>query len=155
MHQQLYREDLMRFRFGRPLIQGPYQIMQPPLRRHVAAINRDLNGSITGLVWVVLRKLPDELNLGSHAYFQRMYVTPQSRSPGSSHRLFMTFLDGFKASDSSRDHRAAVLLAENVNSGLHTAAARRYFARYGFRFLGSNHLGSELWSMCLKTRFIF
>ncbi|MEB3271383.1 MAG: hypothetical protein VKJ44_07025 [Synechococcus sp.] len=156
LHQPLYRQDLQRFRssLGQPSMQAIEQSIQPPLRRQVAAISRDGSGRMTGLAWVVLRELQADLGLGSHAYFLRMYVAAQARN-ASTHRLFEVFLDGFQASASSRDPRAGVLLAENVNPGLHTVAGRRYFARRGFRLLGGNQFGSEVWLMRLKTRFVF
>ena len=66
--------------------------------------------------------------------------------------LYRTFLMGFKAAVDSRDPRARYLLAENANPGLRRPSMRRYFFRLGFRMLGINHLGYELWRLPLQTR---
>jgi hypothetical protein len=54
-----------------------------------------------------------------------------------------------------RDHRAKVLLSENINPGLQKASMRRYFSRLGFQMLGGNQLGGEVWCKKLETRFCF
>ena len=126
-----------------------------PLSRHPAAIARDKNGVIIGIVYVVLREINSELNLGTHAYFQRMYVAPQSRRHRLANQLFRLFLHGFDNAVDWRDHRAKVLLAENVNPGLRKASMRRYFARLGFRMLGANRYGGEVWVRRLQVRFVF
>lgn len=156
-HQPRYRGEMRSFRANADPAAGTAQQagVQHPLRRQVAAISRDHQGAITGVVWVVLRELEADWNLGTHAYFQRMYVLPSARSLRSSRRLYATFLQGFQANAAARDHRARVLLAENVNPGLQVAALRRLFARHGFQLLGSNHLGSEVWCLPLATTFVF
>jgi hypothetical protein len=46
-------------------------------------------------------------------------------------------------------------MAENINPGLQEGFMRRYFARLGFKMLGSNVLGGEVWLLKLQTQFIF
>ena len=58
-------------------------------------------------------------------------------------------------SKDERDHRAKVLLAENINPALQKASMRRYFVRLGFQMLGGNRLGSEIWVRRLNTHFSF
>jgi hypothetical protein len=65
------------------------------------------------------------------------------------------FLREFDNAVEWRDHRAKVLLAENVNPGLRKPSMRRYFARLGFRMLGANQLGGEVWLRKLQVRFVF
>ena len=156
-HQPRYREEMRSFRTNADPAAGTSQQADAlqPLRRQVAAISRDHQGAITGVVWVALRELEADWNLGSHAYFQRMYVVPSARSLRSSLQLYRVFLQGFQASAATRDHRATVLLAENVNPGLQVAALRRLFARHGFQLLGSNQLGGEVWCLPLATTFVF
>ena len=130
----------------------------PPKRtisRQPAAISRNQSGSIDGIMFVVLRELDDSLGLGSHAYFQRMYIIPESRHYGLTNRLFKVFLQGFDCAAEKRDHRAKVLLSENINPALQKASMRRYFARLGFQMLGENRLGGEIWARKLKTIFLF
>ena len=132
--------------------------MGPPektISRQAAAISRNKSGAIDGIMFVVLRELDDSLGLGSHAYFQRMYVTPESRQYCLTNRLFKVFLQGFDREAEKRDHRAKVLLAENINPALQKASMRRYFARLGFQMLGENQLGGEIWARKLKTIFLF
>ena len=132
--------------------------MGPPkktISRQPAAISRDQSGLIDGVVFVVLQELDNSIGLGSHAYFQRMYIIPESRRFGLTNRLFRVFLQGFDRAAEKRDHRANVLLAENINPGLQKAFMRRYFARLGFQMLGGNQLGGEIWARKLKTYFSF
>ena len=132
--------------------------MGPPkktISRQPAAISRDQSGLIDGVVFVVLQELDNSIGLGSHAYFQRMYIIPESRRFGLTNRLFRVFLQGFDRAAEKRDHRANVLLAENINPGLQKAPMRRYFARFGFQMLGGNQLGGEIWARKLKTHFSF
>ncbi len=130
-------------------------LLKKPISRQPAAISRDQSGAIDGIVFVVLRELESSLDLGSHAYFQRMYIIPKSRYLRLANQLFKTFLQGFDLDTEKRDHRAKVLLAENINPGLQKASMRRYFARLGFQMLGGNQLGGEIWVRKLKTRFSF
>ena len=69
--------------------------------------------------------------------------------------MFRLFLREFDSAVEWRDCRADVLLAENVNPGLHRAFMRRYFARLGFRMLATNKLGGEGWFRRLQVRFVF
>jgi hypothetical protein len=130
-------------------------LLKKPISRQPAAISRDQTGAINGIIFVVLRELETALELGSHAYFQRMYVIPESRNPRLANQLFRTFLQGFDREVEKRDHRAKVLLSENINPGLQKASMRRYFARLGFQMLGGNQLGGEIWARKLKTHFSF
>ena len=125
------------------------------ISRQPAAISRDHSGAINGIVFVVLRELDDSLGLGSHAYFQRMYIIPTSRHPQLANQLYRAFLEGFDRAVEQRDYRAKVLLIENFNKSLQTALMRRYFARLGFQMLGGNQLGGEVWAKKLETRFCF
>ena len=125
------------------------------ISRQPAAISRDQSGAINGIVFVVLRELEASLELGSHAYFQRMYINPASRNPRLANQLFRAFLEGFDREVEQRGHRAKVLLAENINPGLQKASMRRYFSRLGFQMLGGNRLGGEVWCKKLETRFCF
>ena len=152
-----YQEELMSFRSASSNGYGSSQmdLLKKPILRQPAAISRDQSGAINGIVIVVLRELGDSLGLGSHAYFQRMYINPMSRNPQLANQLFRTFLQGFGRAVDKRDHRAKVLLSENINPGLQKASMRRYFSRLGFQMLGGNRLGGEVWSKELETRFCF
>ena len=150
-----YQEELKSFRTTFDNKQKRITLIKKPLSRKPAAFSRDESGVINGVVSVALREIEDSLGLGTHAYFQRMYIIPESRSPRLANQLYKTFLQGFDREAEKRDHRAKVLLSENMNPGLQKASMRRYFARLGFRMLGVNQRGNEIWSRRLKTHFIF
>jgi len=156
-HENAYQEELISFgialRDGHDLEQT--DLHKKSISQHPAAISRDQSGAINGILFVVLRELETSLDLGSHAYFQRMYIIPESRHPRLANQLFRTFLQGFDREVEKRDHRAKVLLSENINPGLQKASMRRYFARLGFQMLGRNELGGEIWERKLITYFSF
>ena len=154
-HGKEYQEELKSFRATLSNNQKRIGLLKKPISRQPAAISRDQSGKINGIVFVVLRELEASRDLGSHAYFQRMYVIPESRNPRLANQLFRAFLEGFDREVEKRDHRAKVLLAENINPGLQKASMRRYFARLGFQMLGGNQLGGEIWARKLKTHFSF
>ena len=156
-HGQAYQEELRSFRVA-SIHSHALQDVDPlkkPISRQPATISRDQLGVINGIVFVVFRELRDSLGLGTHAYFQRMYVIPESRQPCIANQLFREFLHGFDHDAEKRDHRAQVLVAENINPGLQKAFMRRYFARLGFQMHGVNQLGGEIWVRKLKTHFSF
>ena len=156
LNQASYQAELKSFRLHGDLSEiEPLFVKQKVLKRQPGAIARNQEGSIIGVVFVVLRELESHLNLGSHAYFQRMYVLPQARSYRLTNQLYKKFLEGFISSVESRDHRASTLMAENINLGLQKGSVRRYFARLGFKMLGSNQLGGEVWLLKLRNQFIF
>ena len=163
-HGKAYQEELSSFRIASKNGHDSSQmdLLKKPISRQPAAISRDQLGVINGIVFVVLRELEESLELGTHAYFQRMYITPTARYLTKNlsyqrlaNQLFRRFLEGFDREVEKRDHRAKVLLSENINPGLQKASIRRYFSRLGFQMLGGNRLGGEVWSKKLETRFCF
>ena len=150
-NREPYRSELRRFKESTT---NQRSIIRP-LRIQIAATSRDSLGRITGIVFVALRTLDSGLHLGSHAYFQRMYVLPDHRAPRLSNQLYTTFRREFQNDNLNRDHRARHLLTENVNPGLRHASMRRYFARHGFKMVGQNKVKSEIWALELKTTFTF
>ena len=156
-HGNAFQKELRSFRIASRNSHGLEQIdlLKKPISRQPAAISRDQSGAINGIVFVVLRELETSLELGSHAYFQRMYIIPEYRQQRLASQLFRAFLEGFDHEVEKRDHRAKVLLSENINPGLKKASMRRYFARLGFQMLGGNQLGGEIWARKLKTHFSF
>ena len=155
-HGQAYQEELRSFRLASSSHAAQhFDPLKKPILRQPAAVSRDQSGVINGIMFVVLRELEDSLGLGSHAYFQRMYIVPESRHCGLTNRLFREFLQGFDREAERRDHRAKVLLSENINPGLQKAPMRRYFVRLGFQMLGRNQLGGEIWVRRLTTHFSF
>ena len=162
-HGNAYQQELRSFRIASRNSDGLKQmdLLKKPISRQPAAISRDQTGAINGIVFVVLRELETSLELGSHAYFQRMYLLPDFRrkvrgiATPLANKLFEEFLIGFDREVEKRDHRANVLLSENINPGLKKPSMRRYFARLGFQMLGGNQLGGEIWARKLKTHFSF
>ena len=154
-NRESHRSELRRFKESTTISTINQRSVFRPLRIQTAATSRDSLGRITGIVFVALRTLDSELHLGSHAYFQRMFVLPDHRAPRLSNQLYTTFLREFQNDSLNRDHRARHLLAENVNPGLRRASMRRYFARHGFKMVGQNKIKSEIWALELKTTFNF
>ena len=156
-HGKAFQEELMSFRSASRISHGPKQIdlHKKSISRQPAAISRDQSGEINGIIFVALRELEDSLGLGTHAYFQRMYIDQDCRHFALTNKLFRVFLQEFDRAVEQRDHRAKVLLAENINPGLQKASMRRYFSRLGFQMLGGNQLGGEVWCKKLETRFCF
>ena len=162
-HGNAYQEELSSFRIASTNSHAlkPMGLPKKPISRQPAAISRDQTGAINGIIFVVLRELEDSLGLGTHAYFSRIYVLPESRrktrgiATPLANQLTEVFLAGFDRALEKRDHRAKVLLSENINPGLQKASMRRYFARLGFQMLGGNQLGGEIWVRKLKTHFSF
>jgi hypothetical protein len=154
-HQGAYQSEIKAFRALSDRELTPLSLLPRPLRRQPATIARSAAGEVIGIIFVVLRELEPSLDLGSHAYFLRIYVLPSERKCKLTNRLFKAFLNGFDDDPQRRDYRAKILIAENVNPGLQQAFMRRYFARLGFRMLGSNNLGGEVWTRKLQTSFVF
>ncbi len=126
---------------------------QSLLSRTPAAIVRDQSGKLVGIVIVALRSLNAELNLGTHAYFQRMYIIKNCRNASLAHQLNQRFLEGFVVAKGPRDHRAKNLIAEISNPRLQNSFTRKYLNRLGFRMLGSNTLNDEIWHLPLETTY--
>ena len=120
-----------------------------------AAIARDRSGKIIGVIFVELRTLNEELNLGRYAYFQRMYIIKNFRNtnPNLAYRLNQTFLEGFIRAKGIRDHRAKHLILEIANPRLQNSFIRKYLHRLGFRLLGSNTINTEIWNLPLGTTY--
>ena len=154
-HGDTYRAELKAFAAMSPNNDLPLKPSKQPLRRQPGAIARSERGDITGIVFVFLREASDETTFGTHAYFQRMYIVPEARNLKLANQLFQAFLNGFEKATEHRDHRAKALMSVNNNPRLKTAYVRRYFARLGFRLLGDNKLGNEVWTKELQTRFVF
>ena len=95
-HGQAYQEELRSFRLASGSHAGQhFDPLKKPLLRQPVAISRDQIGAINGVVFVVLRALESSLGLGSHAYFQRMYINPMSRNPQLANQLRTSSLGHF------------------------------------------------------------
>jgi len=151
-HQQAYKQEIRAHILENNSSQSGAEIVKP-LRRQPAAIARDCSGKIVGIVFVVLRELDASLKLGSHAYFQRMYICESYRCHRLTNHLFRSFVQGFVPAIDLRDHRASCLMAENMNPRLRNRFIRKYFAKLGYRMLGSNDIASEIWYLPLKTNY--
>ena len=154
-HGATYRQQLRSFREQLAAPGGRVVAAKPPASRQPAAISRDQAGMINGIVFVGFRELEGSLGLGSHGYFQRMFILPESRDAKLANQLYRVFLDGFDQASAQRDHRARFLLADNINPGLKKAFMRRYFTRLGFRMLGRGQSEGEVWARPLPIRFEF
>jgi hypothetical protein len=155
MHGDAYRAEMKVFSAASEGVNILLNPSQQPLHRQPGAIARSEGGDIIGIVFVFLREVSDELMIGTHAYFQRMHIVPEARSLKLANQLFQAFLNGFEKATEHRDHRAKALISVNNNPRLKIAYVRRYFTRLGFRLLGDNKYGNEVWTIKLKTVFVF
>lgn len=155
MHGDAYRAEMRAFSAMGESNNMLLNSLQRPLRRQPGAIALSEGGDIVGIVFVLLREVSYELELGTHAYFPRIYIVPPARNLKLVNQLFKAFLNGFGQATEQRDYRAKALMSVNNNPGFKTAYVRRYFARLGFRLLGDNKLGNEVWTKKLQTRFVF
>jgi GNAT superfamily N-acetyltransferase len=128
-----------------------YSTYRASVARKPAAIAHDRSGKIIGIVFVALRPINQELNLGRCAYFQRMYIIKNYRGAKLAYRLHQTFLEGFIAAKGPRDHRAKHLMLIIGHPRLQNTFIRKYLDRSGFRLLGSNTIKEEIWHLPLET----
>lgn len=154
-HQEPFQAELKSFRALHGGCAALFSQPERPLSRHPAVIARDEAGSIIGIVYVALREIDSLLNLGMHAFFQRIYITPRERCVKLANRMLRLFLREFDSTVEWRDYWAEVLLSENVNPGLRRTFLHRYFPRLGFRILGANRLGGEVSLSRPEVRFVF
>ena len=118
-----------------------------------AALARDYSGEIIGVVYVTLSEIDVSFLLGSHCYYQSMYIRKEFRNNNSFrivHPLYQAFLKGFLSKNCQRDRRAKYLLSKNVNPALHRPASKRYLERIGFRTLGKHSAGFETLALPLE-----
>ncbi|WP_036913534.1 MULTISPECIES: hypothetical protein [unclassified Prochlorococcus] len=123
-------------------------------RRQPAVIARDASGLIVGIAFVLLRRLDGSKNLGSHAYIYRMYIVKSCRSARLANRMCQNFVDNFLAASVDRDHRCSYLISKNINPRLKNSFIRKYFIKLGFRMLGIDDDGFEVWCLPLKTTYV-
>ncbi len=135
-----------------PSLETPHNRNRPEILP--AALARDCSGEIIGVVYVTFSEIDVSFLLGSHCYYQSMYIKKECRKTNLFrlvHPLYQTFLKGFLSEDCQRDCRAKYLLSKNVNPDLHKPASKRYFERVGFRTLGKHSDGFETWILPLET----
>ena len=150
-----YEEEMQSHRQATLITQNAKRFLEPgnitTLKREPAALAKDQDGSILGIVLVALTKIESSSNSNEYVYFQRMYTKTPDRHFSLSNQLYTSFLRSFRKAINKRDSRAHFLMAENANPRLRTPSMRRYFFRLGFRMLGTNHLGYEIWRLPLET----
>ena len=154
-NRESYQSELRRFKESTTISTISQRSVIRPLRIQTAAISRDSLGRITGVVFVALQSLDPGLQLGSHAYLQRMYILPSHRTFRLYNQLYTIFFREFLNDNQNRDHRATHLLSENLNPGLRKASMRRRLARRGFKMIGQYKDQSEIWAIELRTTFNF
>ncbi|KGG33246.1 hypothetical protein EV14_1717 [Prochlorococcus sp. MIT 0703] len=63
-------------------------------------------------------------------------------------------MDNFLAASVDRDHRCSYLISKNINPRLKNSFIRKYFIKLGFRMLGIDDDGFEVWCLPLKTTYV-
>ncbi len=124
-----------------------------PTNSEVAAIARNNSNEIIGIAFVDLKEIDKSLSLGTHAYFQKVFVLSNYRSPKLTWRLFTCFVKGFSDAKSSRDFRAKSLVSENINPKMKNPYLRRCFSKLGYKMMGKNNFDGEIWYLPLKTSY--
>lgn len=157
-HSESFHEDINSYGtchtedfIDNPGLETPHNRNRPEILP--AALARDCSGEIIGVVYVTFSEIDVSLLLGSHCYYQSMYIKKEFRNNNLFrivHPLYQTFLKGFLPENCQRDCRAKYLLSKNVNPDLHRPASKRYFERVGFRALGKHSDGFETWILPLE-----
>jgi hypothetical protein len=111
----------------------------------VALANSD---AIAGIAWIKVAMMPVDTNKLELIYFQRMYIAPEYRCARVANQLINAFHHHLMRSN-QRSPLVKYLLAENTNPKLKTPAGRRLFIRRGFKFIGFNSYGNEIWKLAL------
>ena len=118
------------------------------LLKNVVCIAQTHKGTIAGAAWINVAMMPVDTSKPELIYFQRMYITPEHRCARLANQLINAFHHHLRQSN-QRSPLVKYLLADNANTKLKTPAGRRLFIRKGFKFMGFNTLGNEIWKLAL------
>jgi len=118
------------------------------LMKNVVCVAQTNDRTIAGAAWINVAMMPVDTSMPELIYFQRMYIAPEHRCGRLLNQLFTAFHHHLKQSN-QRSPLVNYLLADNANSKLKTPAARRMFIRRGFKFMGFNTRGNEIWKLSL------
>ena len=118
------------------------------LLKNVVCVAQTNDGTIVGAAWINVAMMPVNTSKPELIYFQRMYITPEHRCVRLANQLINAFHHHLKQSN-QRSPLVKYLLAENANPKLKTPVGRRLFIRRGFKFMGFNTLGNEIWKLAL------
>ncbi len=106
----------------------------------VLVVRRDDSGELAGVSTVALRRLGD----GRPVYAYRMFLREQDRVPYLMLTVVLAtrdFLRGFRHPQA----QPVGMLHVNENPKLMRSGVRRFFQRHGYRYLGQNRRGQDLW----------
>ena len=118
------------------------------IMKNIACVAYHQKGNIAGVAWINVATMPVQSNQPELIYFQRLYITAEHRCARLANQMINTFHDNFRDCN-TRSPLIKHLLAENVNPKLKTPAGRRLFIRKGFKFMGFNFIGNEVWKLPL------
>jgi hypothetical protein len=118
------------------------------LLKNVVCVAQTNDGTIAGAAWINVAMMPVDTSKPELIYFQRMYISPEHRCARLANQLINSFHHHLKQCN-QRSPLVKYLLADNANTKLKTPSGRRMFIRKGFKFMGFNTRGNEIWKLSL------
>ena len=123
-------------------------LLSSALLKNAVCVTQANGDTIAGVAWIKVAMMPVDTNKPELIYFQRMYIAPEHRCVRAANQLINAFHHHLIRSN-QRSPRVRYLLAENANPKLKTPVGRRLFIRRGFKFMGFNSYGNEIWKLAL------
>jgi len=118
------------------------------LLQNAVCVAQANSGMIAGVAWIKVAMMPVDTSKPELIYFQRMYIAPKHRCARLANQL-INALHHHLMHSNQRSPLVKYLLADNANPKLKTPVGRRLFIRKGFRFMGFNSYGNEIWKLAL------
>ena len=129
-------------------VQNTPRARSSALLQNAVCVAQANSGAIAGVAWIKVAMMPVDTNKPELIYFQRMYIAPEHRCVRVANQLINAFHHHLIRSN-QRSPLVKYLLAENANHKLKTPVGRRLFVRRGFKFIGFNSYGNEIWKLAL------
>jgi hypothetical protein len=129
-------------------VQNTPKARSSALLQNAVCVAQANSGAIAGIAWIKVAMMPVDTNKAELIYFQRMYIAPEHRCVRVANQLINAFHHHLIRSN-QRSPLVKYLLAENANFKLKTPVGRRLFIRRGFKFIGFNSYGNEIWKLAL------
>ena len=129
-------------------VQNTPRARSSALLQNAVCVAQSNSDAIAGVAWIKVAMMPVDTNKPELIYFQRMYIAPEHRCVRVANQLINAFHHHLIRSN-KRSPLVKYLLAENANLKLKTPVGRRLFVRRGFRFIGFNSYGNEIWKLAL------
>jgi hypothetical protein len=129
-------------------VQNTPEARSSALLQNAVCVTQANGDTIAGVAWIRVAMMPVDTNKPELIYFQRMYIAPEHRCVRVANQLINAFHRNLIRSN-QRSPLVRYLLSENTNPKLKTPVGRRLFIRRGFKFMGFNSYGNEIWKLAL------